>query len=115
MFDTSEILGMQGAEAMAFTGTGLIAAVGAFTPQSTKPGRTRSADDWTESVMRRVISIADSTPSFVRDQAQGFADRIRQVIRDNLAGAVHEERLACARIAELAGHPEIASVIRSRQ
>lgn len=77
-------------------------------------GRTKTEDEWAEEITDKIISVADSAPAPIRDQAHAFRRFVFQVIRDNIRLAVQHERQACAVVAEQTGSPDIASAIRAR-
>lgn len=77
-------------------------------------GRTKTEDEWANEITDRIISVADSAPQPIRDQAHAFRRFVFQVVRDNVRLAVQHERQACALVADQNGSPDIASAIRAR-
>jgi hypothetical protein len=74
----------------------------------------RSPAGWAEIAVRKVISVADSAPQPIRDQAHAFAARIERVISHYIAMALNEERTFIALELEKAGKPELAGYVKQR-
>jgi len=55
-------------------------------------GRTKNADEWAAEITDKLLSIAETVPQPLRDQAHAFRAEMFSVIRDNLELALEHER-----------------------
>ena len=78
-------------------------------------GRTKTAAEWAAEVADLIMFVSAQAPPGIREQAYEFKDKIRRVVEANVAEAIRHERIACAGLAERAGHAETALAIRTRR
>jgi hypothetical protein len=74
----------------------------------------RSPEGWAEIAVRKVITVADSAPAPIKNQAHAFAAQIERLFANYIRMAVEEERSMAAHALETNGHPELATLIRQR-
>lgn len=70
-------------------------------------------DHWAERIAAKVITIGDTAPQPIRDQAYAFRDRIKVVAKAYLDSAVNSDRAHIAYELEKRGFPDIATMIRN--
>jgi hypothetical protein len=74
----------------------------------------RSPEKWAEMAVRKVITVADSAPAPIKNQAHAFATQIERLFANYIRMVVQEERAMTAHMLETHGHPELATLIRQR-
>ena len=62
--------------------------------------------------MSKVISIADTSPPEIREQAMFFKDKIKSLLKYYLNQASESEKSKCAQICVNGGYEEAANLIR---
>tara|TARA_R110000868_G_scaffold207392_1_gene456398 strand:+ start:681 stop:968 length:288 start_codon:yes stop_codon:yes gene_type:complete len=62
----------------------------------TTNNRGHSAEEMTELLLRRIISVADTAPPAIRAQAVEFQDSLRKLIHHYMAEAMRSERVTVA-------------------
>jgi hypothetical protein len=75
-------------------------------------GRARSPAEWAELAVRKVVTVSDSAPPPIRDQAHAFREQVRRVVENYIAMAVDERRSRDAMLAETAAQRDVAEAIR---
>jgi hypothetical protein len=55
-------------------------------------GKPKSADEWANEIVDKLLHVADTVPQPLRDQAFAFKSQIFNLIRDNIDLALQQER-----------------------
>jgi|TARA_B100001939_G_scaffold269563_1_gene237225 hydroxymethylpyrimidine/phosphomethylpyrimidine kinase len=71
-----------------------------------------SNDDLADICVSKVISIADTAPPEIKEQAVFFKDKIKSLLKYYLNQASESEKSRCAQICVNGGHEEAANLIR---
>jgi hypothetical protein len=71
-----------------------------------------SNDDLADICVSKVISIADTSPPEIREQAMFFKDKIKSLLKYYLNQASESEKSKCAQICVNGGYEEAANLIR---
>lgn len=74
----------------------------------------RSPEGWADLCVRKVVTVADTAPPVLREQAHAFRTQIERVVANYVRMAVEEERAYTAAFLEQNGAPEAAQAVRSR-
>ena len=61
---------------------------------------------------QKVVSVADTAPPAIRDQAVAFQKHIEKVVEHYLKQAVRSDRTTVYNALNDAGHPDLAQLIR---
>ena len=61
---------------------------------------------------QKVVSVADTAPPVIRDQAVAFQKHIEKVVCSYLKQVVHSDRTTVYNALNDAGHPDLAELIR---
>jgi hypothetical protein len=56
----------------------------------------RSPGDWAQIAAGKIVSVADTAPQPIRDQAHAFKSRVQRVIENYIEMALQEERAVMA-------------------
>lgn len=59
---------------------------------TSQPGKPHPQQFWVDRAMERVMSVADTAPQPIRDQAHAFRAQIAMVIAQTVAHAVADQR-----------------------
>jgi hypothetical protein len=78
----------------------------------TTSGRGLNADELTTMAMDRIMSVADTTPPAIKDQALAFRGQIAGVVHNYIAQAQRSERTTMLAALERAGEFAAAEIIR---
>lgn len=78
----------------------------------TTSGRGMTADEVTELALNKLISISDTAPPAIAEQARAFRERMRLVIVYYMRQAIASDRTTVYNILRDAGHPDLAETIR---
>ena len=62
--------------------------------------------------MEKVISVADTAPPGIRDQARAFSKDIERLVAYYMRQAIRSDRTTVYNALTDAGHPELAELIR---
>lgn len=54
--------------------------------------RTFTPEEWAEMAADRIVSVSDSAPPPIRDQAHAFGGQVAQIVSHYIRNAVEEER-----------------------
>lgn len=65
-----------------------------------------------EQCVGKIVSVADTAPPAIRDQALAFQTRVQGLVQVYLQQAVHSDRTTVYNALVEAGHPELAELIR---
>ena len=60
----------------------------------------------------KIVSVADTAPAPIREQAHAFKGRVEQVVLSYLKQAVHSDRTTVYNALTDAGHPGLADLVR---
>lgn len=55
-------------------------------------GRPKSAEEWAREITDKILTVGDSAPAPIRDQAIHFRGEIYRCVRDNISLAIQQER-----------------------
>jgi hypothetical protein len=69
-------------------------------------------EDLAELCAVRIITVADSAPPAIREQARLFQDQLRKVLVEYLNHAKQSERATCIQICLQGGHTDAATLLR---
>ena len=68
-------------------------------------------DEWAALATMRIISVSDTAPPLIRDQAIAFRDNIENVITYYMREAVRSDRYALAKNLSFSGHADVAGMV----
>jgi hypothetical protein len=77
----------------------------------TTENRGMSPDEWVELALNRIISISDTAPMPLREQALAFRDQLRHLLLFYFKKVARSERTTIAGILRKEGFPHIADKI----
>lgn len=69
-------------------------------------------EELAEQCLGQIVSISDTAPPVIRDQAKAFAKSIETVIVQYMKQAIHSDRTTVYNALKEAGHPDLAEVVR---
>jgi hypothetical protein len=69
-------------------------------------------EELAEQCMQKVISVADTAPSGLREQARAFSKDIERLVAYYMRQAIRSDRTTVYNALTDAGHPELAELIR---
>ena len=78
----------------------------------TTSGRGFTPEELAEQCVNRIVSISDTAPPAIRDQALAFKGKVQSAVWHYLTQAVHSDRTTVYNALTEAGHPELAELIR---
>lgn len=78
----------------------------------TTSGRGMTPEEVTELALNKLISISDTAPKEIADQARAYKERMRMVITHYMRQAIASDRTTVYNILRDAGHPDLADMIR---
>lgn len=90
-----------------YTGAGNVGVVQVVTTNN----RGMNAEEWADLAVDRVISISDTAPLPIREQARAFRDHLRQVMVFYFKKVARSERSTIATILRKEGYSHIADKI----
>jgi len=61
----------------------------------------------------RIVAVADTAPPAIRQQAEAFRGHVEKVVEFYMQEAVNSDRTTVCNALTEAGHPELATLIRS--
>ena len=67
---------------------------------------------WAKRCTERLISVADSAPPALREQAQAFKDQMEQVVLFHMKRAIQSDRTTVGHAVTEAGQPKLAELLR---
>lgn len=67
---------------------------------------------WAKRCAERLLSVADSAPPVLREQAQVFKDQMEQVVLLHMKRAIQSDRSTVGHLLAEAGQPELAELVR---
>jgi len=71
-----------------------------------------SSEQITELAMDKIMTVSDTAPPAIKDQANIFRTNVRDVVHHYIQLARQEERATIARKIDLAGNSEMADLVR---
>lgn len=74
-------------------------------------GRGLNVEELADMAMRKVLHIADTAPPDLREQANQFKERIRQLLITYMHQAIKSDRTTLYNQLRGAGNPEIADIV----
>lgn len=77
----------------------------------TSNNRGHSPDELTDLCLRKIISVADTAPAPIRDQAMAFREAIRPIIKMYMEKACRSDRTTLYHRLKDAGQHEAAEII----
>jgi hypothetical protein len=80
-----------------------------FAPPRTAASRPRSLP---QQCMEKVISVADTAPPGLREQARAFSKDIERLVAYYMRQAIRSDRTTVYNALTDAGHPQLADLIR---
>ena len=78
----------------------------------TTDNRGFTPEELAEQCMQKVISVADSAPPGLREQARAFSKDIERLVAYYMRQAIRSDRTTVYNALTDAGHPELAELIR---
>jgi len=84
---------------------------GSVTVETTS-GRGFTPEEIAHRCARKLVSIADTAPPVIRDQAIAYRDRMELVLVGYMKEAIQGDRTTIYNAIKDAGHPELAELIR---
>lgn len=77
----------------------------------TTQNRGMSADEWVDLAVNKIVSVADTAPMPLREQAYAYRDQIKEVLRFYFKKVARSERTSIAALLRKEGFPHIADKI----
>lgn len=71
-----------------------------------------SPDFWAKRASDKIMSVSDTAPPVIREQAAAFKDRIEAVILHYIKEAIKDNNSVVSNTLTEAGHPQLADLIR---
>lgn len=78
----------------------------------TTENRGFTPEELAEQCMQKVISVADTAPPGLREQARAFSKNIERLVAYYMRQAIRSDRTTVYNALTDAGHPELAELIR---
>ena len=78
----------------------------------TTDNRGFTPEELAEQCMQKVISVADTAPPGLREQARAFSKDIERLVAYYMRQAIRSDRTTVYNALTDAGHPELAELIR---
>lgn len=78
----------------------------------TTSNRGFTPDELAEDCVERIISVSDTAPPAIRDQAKAFQKNVEKVVAYYMRQAIRSDRTTVYNALNDAGHPELAELIR---
>tara|TARA_R110000796_G_scaffold107372_3_gene218131 strand:- start:4792 stop:5088 length:297 start_codon:yes stop_codon:yes gene_type:complete len=79
---------------------------------NTTKGRGFTPEELSEQCVQKLISVADTAPPAIRDQARAFSKHIETLVAYYMRQAIHSDRTSVYNALNDAGHPDLADLIR---
>ena len=79
---------------------------------NTTDNRGFTPDELAEQCISKIISVSDTAPPAIRDQANAFSRHIETLVAYYMRQAIHSDRTSVYNALKDAGHPELAELIR---
>ena len=78
----------------------------------TTTGRGFTTDELAAQAADRIVSVSDTAPPAIRDQAVAFKGSVEKLVAGYLKQAVRSDRTTVYNALQDAGHPDLAELIR---
>jgi len=78
----------------------------------TTSNRGFTPEELAEQCVEKIVSVADTAPPAIKDQAVAFQARVQQLVAAYLRQAVQSDRTTVYNALMESGHPELAELIR---
>lgn len=78
----------------------------------TTSGRGFTAEELAEQCVQRLVSVSDTAPPAIRDQAHAFKKQVQWIVGHYMRQAIASDRTTVYNSLVEAGHPELANLIR---
>jgi post-segregation antitoxin (ccd killing protein) len=78
----------------------------------TTSGRGFSAEEHAARCVDKIVSVADSAPPAIREQARAYKTQVSSVVVSCIKEAVASDRTTVYNALNEAGHPDLANLIR---
>ena len=79
---------------------------------NTTKGRGFTPEELSEQCVQKLISVSDTAPPAIRDQARAFSKHIETLVAYYMRQAIHSDRTSVYNALNDAGHPDLADLIR---
>ena len=78
----------------------------------TTNNRGLTVEEVAELCLEKIVSVADTAPPAIKDQAHAFKNQIRPILVFYMRQAVKSDRTTVYNIIRDAGHPDVAEFVR---
>ena len=79
---------------------------------NTTDGRGFTPEELSEQCVQKLISVSDTAPPAIRDQARAFSKHIETLVAYYMRQAIRSDRTSVYNALNDAGHPNLADLIR---
>jgi len=79
---------------------------------NTTKGRGFTPEELSEQCVQKLISVSDTAPPAIRDQARAFSKHIETLVAYYMRQAILSDRTTVYNALNDAGHPDLADLIR---
>ena len=79
---------------------------------NTTKGRGFTPEELSEQCVQKLISVSDTAPPAIRDQARAFSKHIETLVAYYMRQAIRSDRTSVYNALNDAGHPDLADLIR---
>ena len=79
---------------------------------NTTDGRGFTPEELSEQCVQKLISVSDTAPPAIRDQARAFSKHIETLVAYYMRQAIRSDRTSVYNALNDAGHPDLADLIR---
>jgi hypothetical protein len=69
-------------------------------------------EELAEQCVKRIVSVSDTAPPAIRDQARAFKNSVEAIVAQYMRQAIRSDRTTVYNALTDAGHPELAELIR---
>ena len=79
---------------------------------NTSDNRGFTPEELSEQCVQKLISVSDTAPPAIRDQARAFSKHIETLVAYYMRQAIRSDRTSVYNALNDAGHPDLADLIR---
>ena len=79
---------------------------------NTSDSRGFTPEELSEQCVQKLISVSDTAPPAIRDQARAFSKHIETLVAYYMRQAIRSDRTSVYNALNDAGHPDLADLIR---
>ena len=79
---------------------------------NTTEGRGFTPEELSEQCVQKLISVSDTAPPAIRDQARAFSKHIETLVAYYMRQGIRSDRTSVYNALNDAGHPDLADLIR---